>query len=325
MSDVLLMPGWPPAEAEPAFPPDLWILRESWRLRKGRYQEPVWANSVLWDSIGNSISRHFLHVCEKDPMLLSYTPNDTYGIADRKLNIRPGRYLQKYFKDQLSESQIKMLSEWQLSGQFSGLYADSKLHFADSPECIAWVYKHGPRSCMSILRHGVKRHPTRAYGAGDLQVAWLETPKHLFAQEAPDVIPPARRLRSRKPVLARALCWPERRIYSRIYPNHNNWHEDGFDNWADSMCAGMELGARLQALGYREDWHASQALRGPPSFTGARLLWLLDSRYERRFFMPFLDGGWQIVESQGSDGTPCWKMVAQGGYSGNLTGGYLGA
>lgn len=74
--------------------------------------------------------------------------------------------------------------------------------FATTEDDIQQVYDLGPPSCMGnkpkdFWPTGI--HPVRAYAGGDLALAWL----------------PKRRDPS-KPS-QRAMCWPEKKIYSRVY------------------------------------------------------------------------------------------------------------
>ncbi len=89
-----------------------------------------------------------------------------------------------------------------LAQEFIAAYGNIELAFADTADDIERVYLNGPRSCMShpAASYDSDEHPVRVYAAGDLSIAYLvakdEDSEH---------------------ITARSVCWPEKKIYSRVY------------------------------------------------------------------------------------------------------------
>lgn len=154
-----------------------WYDRERRRFRDGTYTHVPWYCAI---------NDHFPHIID-DKGTVAYTPNEKYGEQDRKLKLPMRRYLRMFVTK--SNDDI---------ARYCAPYEKHELRFAKTPKQIAWVYMNGPPSCMayepSHWHH--KKHPTEAYGAGDLAIAWIGT---------------------RTKASARVLCWPEKKAYGRIY------------------------------------------------------------------------------------------------------------
>ncbi len=162
-----------------------------------------------------------------------YVANMLDGLRGRLTSIRAGRYLQKFHSGSLD---ARTIQEWAKAAIEAA--AESEVKFATTPDEIERVYLTGPNSCMSHSAHSYTSdvHPVRVYGAGDLAVAYIEN--------------------GGKPC-ARALCWPEKKLYSRVYG-----------------CS-SRLGAALAKLDYQ-----------PGRLYGARLLKIESGD---SYIMPFID------------------------------------
>jgi hypothetical protein len=113
-------------------------------------------------------------------------------------------------------------------------------------------------------------HPVRVYGAGDLAIAYTGAQDH---------------------VTSRALCWPEHKVYGRIYGDE------------------ARLTGALERLGYAE--------AGSRDFDGARLL-KIEADYGR-YVGPYMDG------SYGADVKPdCLVMSYHCDLDGQNENGFLG-
>ena len=109
--------------------------------------------------------------------------------------IRPGRYLEQYYPD--VDLETRQLWIAQCNGKFQDL------QIATSTADIVRIYTapNGPDSCMAAKNFGDYKgdsHPCAAYGESDLAVAYYGS------LDAPQ---------------ARAVVWPERKAYVRIYGN----------------------------------------------------------------------------------------------------------
>lgn len=172
-----------------------WRDREDARFQAGKYMQPPW-ESESWYKIGEEkepMCYHWLHISVNDVTKVAFTENEKKGMFDRQTAMLPGRYLQKFYGNVLTPAQI---AEW--SAKFGAYFAEPTLQFATTSDDIERVYVNGPRSCMSGGKHDYLEniHPVRAYGAGDLAVAYIE--------------------RTGK-ITARTVCWPEKKVFTRIY------------------------------------------------------------------------------------------------------------
>lgn len=259
-----------------------WHTRE-YDLSKVRLP-PEWGLESFWFYGYNVWRHHFVHVSEKDPALLAFTADNDKGERDIQTQIKPGRYLKEFFGDQLTDKQVANYARWHATGtRPKSVWNDYALKFAATPDEIAHVYRHGPSSCMdgTHFRYA-STHPTRAYGAGDLQVAYLEGK------------PPPHRRNKALTVVARALVWPEKKVVSRIYPTPDAWETDGFEGRQSSFECQNALGSRLQALGYRAAINGNE-------LDGAKLLRIKKKKSQRwplrdGVILPFLDGGYNVFD-----------------------------
>lgn len=227
-----------------------WKAREQARFDSGVYTAAPWAGEP-W-----ALQDHFVHISTDDPEQIAYTQNAEHGAADRQTRIRSGKYLTRYHSEILSQDQIR---EWcaKLAAPRRGL------RFANTPDEIENVYVNGPGfgSCMRYdAGYFVSaRHPVRVYGAGDLAIA--------YAVDGDEIC-------------ARAICWPTKKRYGRIYGDENL------------------LTTLLDIAGFTDNGN----------FDGARLLRIED---DDSFTMPYLDspnsnatdnGEYLIIDSDGEIG-----------------------
>lgn len=209
-----------------------------WRYReRQRFADQIYL-AVPWAHEGWVIEDHFVHLSVVHPALIAYTPDDEYGVQDRQLRVRPGKYLSTYAPEHLSIAQR--------DGYCAQCRAATGQAFAlaTTADDIEQVYVNGPDSCMGGSGHTLHDfctegiHPTRAYAGGDLAVAYLGSPE--------------------SHITARAVVWPERHIFSRVYGD-------------------PALGHLLQAAGYASG-----------KMTGARLSLIHTS--DKRIIRPYIDG-----------------------------------
>lgn len=218
-----------------------WKRREQRWFDEGCYKAPVWSREPWWTANATIHREHYVHVSLDDPTMLAFTENADKGQRDIQMRLKPGKYLKKFFGDILTDAQVTFYAEWQAKGERPAANAD--LHFASTQDEIVEVYEARISSCMKDM------DCVRVYGAGDLAVAYLEN--------------------DLDGVYARALCWPERKVYGRVYPDGGS---------------GDALISTLRSKGY-------VSLREKPDgFDGARLLAIeSDEGYGEAYVMPYLD------------------------------------
>lgn len=283
-----------------------WRTRERVRLNDAYYKFPCWQRERWWleSDVANN---HFAHISREDPSQIAYTPDAAYGEKDRKIRCKPGRYLNKFFgpgsdNPVLSAKQIAYYAEWWTRGSPppSARLATLQVQFAKTPRDIGWVYVNGPHSCMDGREFDdPDEHPCRVYGAGDLAIAYLEYPAGMERQGD---------LGSNK-VIARALCWPEKKIVGRIYPNTDRSHEDGFKTPQDAEGVAAYLLNSLREQGYQSTYEV-----GISKLYGARLLKI---QGDDGYVMPYLDQN-MMVQDEGDV-----FITAGNGLSCDNTSGYL--
>lgn len=230
-----------------------WKAREQSRFDSGEYIRLPWAGQD-WFDVPHERLAHFAHVSKQNPRRITFTDGEQNGIADRQASpMNPGRYFTRFATEyNLTSERIR-----ELSVEYSAIHGDQddfELGFASTPDGIVDCYNYGdsgdydqysPTSCMSYsARHFGGQHPAQVYGAGDLQCAYLLDKR-----------------RDETRLTARAIVWPDRLIYSRIYGDEER------------------LGERLQALGYRSS----------SDFDGARLLAIPHKKGSGDYVMPYLD------------------------------------
>lgn len=169
------------------------IIRESKRFASREYCSVPWR--LTW--IGDVLSDHFAHFSLEHPGMVAYTPDEDYAAKDRKIRMRPGRYLRRFLGDLLSEAEI---DKWCAACK---PYTKDDLKIARTADEIVWVYTHGPESCMSCMWNQYNlcggHHPVEPYGDSDIQIAYI------CSTEDPDN------------VIARCVISEKRNIYGRSY------------------------------------------------------------------------------------------------------------
>jgi len=275
-----------------------WNEREQMMLNSGTHQRPVWAQERWWSAYQHLFERHYVHISLKDPTGIAFTEDERKGEADRQTFMRPGKYLQKFLgagpsglvehgplKDHepvVSKMQIAYYAAWHQTGARPP--TEDVLHFTQDEDEIVRVYDEGPPSCMSDKDEWAQEyHPVRVYAAGDLAVAYVTA---LVDNE----------------VLSRALCWPEKKVFGRVYPTPNTSRDQTLYN---------DLMGRLKTMGWRSIEEDSRV------FDGARLLRRTNA-YDN-WIMPYLDHDYGVRSSR--DGAH-WIMDRSEDHQDNTTGTY---
>lgn len=173
--------------------PDEWRKRELDRIESGYYTLVPW-HKEPWVQEAKECVDHFLHVARDNRTMVAFTADQSKAERDIKTLIRPSTYLARYYGKIISEEVIR---QWVAS--YKKLYDKANcLKFAYTAEEIEHVYRRGPESCMSHALSAYRSpiHPVRVYEGPDLAVAYLQKNGR---------------------IIARALCWPKKKIFGRIY------------------------------------------------------------------------------------------------------------
>jgi len=215
----------------------VWEAREAARMAS-RVQ-PVWTPEPWWQGRPAALQRHYAYVSTETPGYIAYTPSDADGARDRQVILRPGRYLTKFFAEDLSEWAIKHWGDKQLQVSRPSLYKDLVLRFTSDADMIVTLYEEGPQSCMSSFSR--KTHPVRIYASPDLAIAYLVVPEEM------------RKDWNGTPYVTRCLVHLERKIYARIYTLYSGgWVGDkakAYDKDLELSLA-TEFEMRLREAGF---------------------------------------------------------------------------
>ena len=238
-----------------------WRAREKKRLDDGTYTSVPWENED-WYLNSPHVEMHFPHTSSNDKNLIAYTPDDDKGERDVRNSAKPRKYLTKHFGNVLSDKGIHNWAE-----KFMLKNNPVNVEIAMTRQDIRWVYEHGQvgcnpadddgtGSCMTYeIGHFYSRpiHPVEAYAYGDLGIAFM-----VYRGDSHQVC-------------ARALVWPNKKQYGRIFGR--NGKENELRVWLDSQ--GYDSG----------------------NMVGAKLLKLLatTSQYRDKIICPYLDCYQQIT------------------------------
>lgn len=247
------------------------------RTPEGNYWEKVAWHAESWFTQSKHYQAHALHVSTSNPSLLAYHQNGAKMMRNIQTQIKPGRYLQQFFADVLSEKDIHYWAERQMAQQ-----SESELKFVPNtdPDGWVWVYEHphGFSSCMqwdhpsrymdSRLAPDTPYHPVRAYchPENNLALAYLGADY----KENPD-----------GKVYARAIVNTARKTWVRVYGDGRIEHQ-------------------LKKAGYTYD--SSDTLKGQ-KLQRIELPW-------GGYAMPYLDGGATQVDIYST----YFKVVYDGKY-----------
>lgn len=143
-----------------------WVKRELLRMRK------VYTSSGVLEWV-NTLAPVFAHVSLKEPSKVAFTPDQTAGLQDRQVITTIGRLLLRVVPFLTEEAVRKLTAEHE-----ADLCTD--LYFAEGEE-ITKMYMEMPDdigACMSktLTAGNWKVHPTLAYHAPGIKLAYLKTP-----------------------------------------------------------------------------------------------------------------------------------------------------
>lgn len=226
---------------------------EAWREREEALfangtRKPLpqwWLESSWWQENQAIHADHFPHMSQTRDGMIAFTETPAKGEADIQTPISPSRYLARFFADILRTEEIAAIAARFNAGDF-------EVKIASTPEAFEDVYRRATqvcaentsaRSCMTGPYNHLPHHPAYVYGAGDLAIAYIEKGKE---------------------VVARAVIWPARKTFVRIYGN------------TKTECEALRVYLYDQKYGVADD------------FEGARLLKI--KHRGSMYLMPYVDG-----------------------------------
>jgi hypothetical protein len=228
-----------------------WQARERARLDDGTH------TPLIPELAQHCKPGHFAHVAKGDPRSLAYTKNEADGIRDIQKRMNVAAYLEAYAN--LTSDQRRFLQE-----MHQNMASEADLLIAKTGDEIQEVYQeHNGEGGVgsSCMRHDTdvfagSQHPVQAYGDSDLAVAYTKDEQGRTT--------------------ARAIIWPAKRCYSRMY---------GGDRYLP------ELKRLMMAAGYKPSrgyyGHCSDA--SEHSLAGARLKAVKDEHERGSYIVPYLD------------------------------------
>lgn len=178
-------------------PSDLWKLREQEKFNSGEYVK------VVPELEKYCLPDHFVHVALKTPEKISYTSSPDKGARNKQTLASVMGYLEKYAPTLSYEEREE------IDGIYSDQFSTYELKWATTSHEIKNVYTQYDEKesgvAQSCMRYEVGEdsefiseiHPVQVYGDSDLKLAFITNQNGLTA--------------------ARALVWPEKKIYSRVY------------------------------------------------------------------------------------------------------------
>ena len=252
-----------------------WKQRERDRFVSGEYLPLV---GKLLTLTNDRYPDHFAHVSKNRPNAIAYTPDEEFGEADRQRRMTVAGYLERFFNNLTPQLIAEIVEE------HSNHFDTIELKWATTAPDIANVYMNFSSDWNSLagscMRYGyrgtpgceedgaapfyTKVHPTAAYASPDLALAYL-TDKW-------------------GNTTARALCWPEKRLYTRAYGDGNR------------LVTLLKKQGYRPSAGYypRSTYEATNPEK--LSFQGARLTKIKHGKHE--WVMPYLDEIGRISHSK---------------------------
>ncbi len=251
--------------------PATWREREQALFDTKVHDHPVWEDESWWTGRSKKLIDHYAHESPDDPSMIEFTASEAHGETARYTPMKPGKYLKKFFGDVLSDKKIAFYAEWFATGSKPPIDYEGTFGLATTGSEICDVYAADIPSCME------GEDSVRVYAAGDLAIAYWRDPDGDYS--------------------ARALCWPERRIYGRIYPEPRDEN------------AGAALRQAMQRKGWKDENVSDDG------FNGARIQKIETAA---GWVMPFIDRNYGV-----NCGGEFWVMSSYPDYSCDNTDGYL--
>lgn len=258
---------------------DSWRIREALRFDNGTYKPlPAIIANTEWFINSDADKNHFAHRANSDSAKIAFTESAEKGMDDRQTVVPINRYLARYFGDKLRSEEIAKISALYTSPEY-------ELTIGNDAQAFRFAYSEQDvksesslnSSCMRYDRgyFGTPCHPAEAYAAGDLAIAYITSPDD-----------------SAK-VLARAVIWPEKMSFVRVY---------GIDETIRVALVDI-----LESRGYEraDDWR------------GARIRAI---EFDNKLVVPYIDG--DITSLEYDDDDDVMTVSRHGNVDGSSTRGW---
>jgi hypothetical protein len=220
------------------------------------------------------IADHFAHISAQDSNLIGYLDTEEHGIIYKVTVLTAGRYISRFYPSVGDDKRRHLIAAIDPTGE---------IYYAWDADDIEEVYRDGPSSCMDG-EHSFDHlpvWPTQPYGAGDLAVAYTKNKDG--------------------DIQSRAVCWPEKKLFGRIYGDF------------------QRMKAAFEAEGYisMRDDNTVHGNKKQQTFVGAKLL-KIPTGQDHEYVMPYFDdikvaidmGDHFVIAEQGELGR---KWVSSGG------------
>jgi hypothetical protein len=213
------------------------LFREAYRFINGNYTPALLVSQLhrIADTDRNdelcsrvqSLWWHFPHISIDEPSMVAYTPNPEYGVRDRQVRTKVGRYLQQFYGDLITSEQIRSMANGtkQLDLEF-----DSDIRAAylrGGRDGVTSCMTHPVGHCNYSIRGAY--HPVDVYLTGEFKVALLHDG---FNNE----------------ICARALVYEPSRVFVRCYGREANTLQDRLTEKGYSEQNGWDDGIRLRLI-----------------------------------------------------------------------------
>lgn len=189
-----------------------WHDREQARLDSGEYipNHYIVQRVAITYEVENNI-KLFAHVSKKNPSLIAYTKDSIKGAQDKQSLLSIPAFIELIAKDETKETKDYLIK---LQQEHSAQFMSAEFLIAETESDIESVYTNHVNSGnigISCMRYsagnfprvnGRSYHPTRVYAAGDLAIAY--------------------RKNDDGQTTTRALIWPSKKLYSRVYSDSEN-------------------------------------------------------------------------------------------------------
>ena len=156
-----------------------WLFREAYRFINGNYTPALLVSQLhrIADTDRNdtlssrvqSLWWHFPHISIDEPSMVAYTPNPEYGVRDRQVRTKVGRYLQQFYGDLITSEQIRSMAN-----------GTKQLDLEFASDIRAAYLRGGRDGVTSCMTHAVcsyssrgDYHPVDVYQTGAFKVALL--------------------------------------------------------------------------------------------------------------------------------------------------------
>lgn len=237
-----------------------WHNREQARFDSGEYTPLC---DLLAARVANyerkNGTRLFAHISKKNPLLIAYTKDAIKGAQDKQSLLSIPAFVELVAPASEQEYKNLLVS---LQGEIAAQFIPAEFLIAETESDIESVYTNHAKSgnigvsCMRYSASNFPRvndrvyHPVRVYAAGDLAIAYKQNDEGLTT--------------------ARALIWPSKKLYSRVY--------------SDSENGDSSFHEALRRAGYSKSRYYGHDFE---SMSGARLLRVENDK--SNLVIPYLD------------------------------------